>query len=216
MRTVRAYERAIPQRMVRTGFLIALFALPGLQASGQRSGVGLKAGGLMSSLPSKAAAYQPLPGAIGGLYVPVRVGDNMQLQAEVLLAMLGARHRSSDAGAMDVRIKYLHLPLTMKLYLDHGFHVQAGVQLGKRLQALHRGPLGDTDASALYRMYDLGVVGGLGVDFPRSVTIALRYHEGVGPILEDGQALALRNRSLQLTVGLMVVRLDGHAVRRRR
>lgn len=182
----------------------------------QDSGVGFKAGPLMSTMASEVLAHRPTLGATAGFYFPIRIGGSLELQPELLLAMMGSRYQLPDAEPVTIRIKYLHVPLTAKLYLDRGFHIQGGIQVGRRITAWRHVGDGTTNVTAAYRMFDIGLNGGFGMDFRRSVDLSLRYYAGIGPILENDDALFPRNRSLQLTMGFRFVSTGKHVVRRRR
>lgn len=202
--------------MLRKGLILAGTVVLSMGLHAQSVSIGLKAGPLLGTTASARLPHAPVLGYTAGIYVPIRPSRNLEVQPEILLAVTGARYTWPEKDPVELRIRYLHVPVSAKLYLDRGFHVQVGVQLGQRQRAEQR--VGDdrVEVTQRYHMFDVGLIGGLGLDLGRAVDLSLRYYAGLKPILEDDDLWSPRNRHLQFTVGHRFFTSDKRPVRRRR
>jgi len=202
--------------MVRKGLLVVGTIVLSMGLHAQSVSIGLKAGPLVGTTASEHLPHKPTLGYTAGAYFPIRFSRSFQLQPEILLAVSGARYAWPEVDPVDLRIRYLHVPVTARINLDGGFHVQAWVQLGRRLRAQQSTGGEPVDVTIRYRMLDAGLIGGFGLDVGHVLDLSLRYYAGLRPILEDDNALYPRNRHLQFTVGHRFFTSDKRPVRRRR
>ncbi len=182
----------------------------------QHSGIGLKGGPLLSETRSGAITTNLTPGATLGLYFPLRAGNRLELQPELLVTALGAGYTLPDGERSTVRTVYAQLPVSAKLYFSNVINVQAGVQLGYLLLAQQEDPDGSTTVTENYETMDLGLVIGAGADLISGCDISLRYYNGLKPILKDDTTYFPRNQAYMLTVGYRFARLRAPKFERRR
>ncbi len=164
------------------------------------SGAGLKLSGQWTTLGGAGTDYRPVAGALGGLYVPVLVGNRFELQPELLVSYQGARTRVDEGVEHQLRLVYVQLPILAKLYVSNALNAQFGVQAGKLLSAR----IDDQRVEDGFEPWDLGFVGGIGVDLMSGFDISARYYVGHTPILSDPTDEFPLNRSAQLGFGYRI------------
>ncbi len=202
--------------MARVGLAIVSSILLCTNVTAQRSGVGIKAGPLMSTLRSEVAYYDPVLGGTFGLYAPMVIGRRLEIQPEIMVASMGSAYRSFDRDPVPVRTIYVQFPVSAKLYLSRSFNLQAGIQAAKRVNAIQHGAEGTEDITDRYANFDLGGNGGLGLDLRTGWDFTVRYYHGSSAVLVGDAAIFPRNRSVQLTIGHRLVDMGGHSTRRRK
>lgn len=187
-------------RPIRLATVIPTMLLMGASVQAQQngySGVGLKLSGQWTTLGGAGTHYQPVVGALGGLYVPILAGNRFELQPELLISYQGARTRVDEGVQQELRLVYAQLPIMAKVYLSNVLNAQFGVQAGKLLSAR-------TDDQRIddgFEPWDLGFIGGVGVDFESGFDISARYYHGHTPILSDATVEFPVNRCAQLGFG---------------
>jgi hypothetical protein len=200
----------------RTGPLtLLLISLPML-GSAQRSGIGIKGGLLAATTTAQQIETTVVPGATVGIYAPFRSGHRMELQPEVLLTVLGSGFVEPNGDRTSLRTLMVQVPLSAKIFVGNAFNFQGGFQLGKVISAQRTDPEGSTDVTDDLRPMDLGANIGVGLDLSSGWDLGLRYYSGLWTIFEEDDALFPRNRTLQLTAGYRLMRLNNFAKPRRR
>ena len=175
-----------------------IVALPALGQRPSRSGVGFKIGPQWATQHAAEFNYEPVPGAVAGLYVPLWCGHRLELQPELLLSWQGSAHTLHEGSTQVLSMFYVQLPFSAKIFVSNVLNLQCGVQAGKLLLA----QVGKTDVSDQYRPFDLGFNLGVGVDLIRGVDLTLRYYSGMSTVLEDTSGnIFPTNRTYQLTMG---------------
>lgn len=205
MRAVEA--RTNPPAMRRSLHLLITLTTLAHTAAAQRwghSGLGAKLGGQLCNLIASDRTYLAVPGAVAGAYVPLLVSDRLELQPELLLSYQGSDLQQVERDAIRLRMLYLQVPLSAKLFLTNAINLQAGVQAGRCLQA----KADDVDVTDDMRTYDVGFTAGLGVDLQRGLDITARYYGGTTPTLISTTGVNPRHRLLQLTAGLRLMRFS--------
>jgi hypothetical protein len=182
--------------------IIALLSclIPGMAVHAQSAGIGFKGGIIASSVKAVNIRTAPVPGATAGIYFPWGIGPRLELQPEVLASTMGANYTEPDGDAYTVRSLYVQVPVSVKLYIGNGFNFSGGYQFGKLLTARRSGA-DDLDVTDNYEHFDMGFVGGLGMDFRNGLDLGLRAYGAMTPSLRDDDALFPKNRSVQLTIG---------------
>mgnify|MGYP003381875280 CR=1 FL=1 len=205
--------------MSRPNFLlIALFALAWpLGSLAQRSGIGVKGGILGSLTRSALVRYQPVPGGTLGFYAPLHGGSRFELQPELLITLQGSTHMDTenDLRRSD-RLLYLHLPISTKFFLSNTFNLQAGGQVGWLLLARTTTSDGTRDSRSDFTPMDAGLVVGIGVDLRSGTDLALRYYNGLVPVLMADSTVFPHNNTLQFTLGYRFIRFGAIDRGRRR
>ena len=203
--------------MQRRSFTITLLitGLP-LLGSAQRSGLGIKGGLLAATTTAQQIETTVVPGATAGIYAPFQAGNRFELQPELLFTVLGSGFVEPNGDRTSLRTMMVQVPLSAKVFVGNAFNFQGGIQLGKVISAQRIDPEGSTDVTDDLRPMDLGANIGIGLDLSSGWDLGLRYYSGLWTIFEEDDALFPRNRTLQLTAGYRLMRLNGFAKPRRR
>ena len=175
--------------------------------------VGVKAGVNFASISDAESFINSSSrlGLVGGVWVAVPM-QRFSFQAEALLSEKGVSFDISEDGLNaegDIRIRYLEVPLLARL--DFGTQT-AGARFFAVGGLAPAFKVGDARARAEFEgeeetevlddveSFDLGLVGGVGVQFGRAVVEA-RYTHGLMNLSSDGEGDA-KNRVFTVTVGL--------------
>ncbi|MBK7382983.1 MAG: PorT family protein [Flavobacteriales bacterium] len=193
----------------------ALFLLP-LCSLAQHSGLGLKAGLLMSDTKSGVLHTEAIPNASAGLYFALRAGDRLEIQPELLLTSLGAGYTLAEGERGTVRTLYVQVPVSAKFYFSNVVNVQAGMQMGRLMMAQQHTPEGQADVTDTYETWDYGLVLGAGADLISGLDLGIRYYNGMRPILLNDDVFYPRNRSIMISAGYRLGRLRAPSMTNRR
>ncbi len=177
---------------------------PATAQSVGRSGLGIKAGVQWCTLLAPDLVYSPVPGGIAGIYLPLHAGTRFELQPELLLSYQGADVHRTDADAFPLRMLYVHLPVSAKVFFTNNLNLQGGLQVGKCMTAT----VADESITEDIRPFDVGFVAGLGLDMRSGFDLTARYYGGTTPVFTDDTGVNPRHRLLQLTAGYRVMRLS--------
>ncbi len=194
-----------PRPLTISASLLALL-LP-FVSFGQRSGIGIKGGVLMSDTRSAKVTTNVIPGATAGFYFPLRAGERLEVQPELLVTSLGAGYTLPDGDRSSVRTLYVQLPVCAKVYIGNAFNVQAGFLVGRLMLAQQSTPDGQDDVTDSYNTWDHGIVLGVGADLISGLDLGLRYYGGMRSVLADDDVLFPHNRAYMLTAGYRFARL---------
>lgn len=194
-----------PRPLTISASLLAL--LFPLVSFGQRSGIGIKGGVLMSDTRSAKVTTNVIPGATAGFYFPLRAGERLEVQPELLVTSLGAGYTLPDGDRSSVRTLYVQLPVSAKVYIGNAFNVQAGFLVGRSMLAQQSTPDGKDDVTDSYNTWDHGIVLGVGADLISGLDLGLRYYGGMRSVLADDDVLFPHNRAYMLTAGYRFARL---------
>jgi len=151
-----------------------------------------------------------------GAFVEVEVNDVFAVQTELLYSIKGARFALDTENDFEAAYiyKYLSLPVLAKYYVTQRVNLQLGPQFGYLLSArnvekskVFSSNLGNEKASINIRetmkVYDIGVVAGVGYVTKYGFYLAARYNFGLANIYKNEPDISnvLKNGSIQLTVG---------------
>ena len=204
-------------RVVRE--IVAAAVLLIVPASAFAQQVGVKAGinyaYLLPEEDDEAHFYSWRPGPVAGVWFGVPLTTRFPFQAEVLFSEKGVRFDGRAVGLdsdVDIRIRYLEIPLLARANFgpvsarSRTFVVVAGAAPAFRLSARDKATLAGRehtlDRKDQWKPFDLGLVGGVGVEFGRAL-IEARYTHGIPHINEDdnGEEDRARNRVFSVTAG---------------
>jgi hypothetical protein len=206
--------------VMRTPYASILFVLLLNSAAtvthAQHSGIGIKGGPLMSTTRSGSVSARSLLGGTFGLYFPLRAGDRLEMQPELLVTALGAGYSRPDGSRMNDRTAYVQLPVAAKIYFGNVVNVQVGVQMGLLILAQRSIDTEVEDVRENYEQMDAGIILGAGADLVQGVDIGLRYYNGLKAAAMNADNQFPRNRAYMLTVGYRFARLRAPKFNRRR
>jgi hypothetical protein len=205
----------VPTTLVRTIFAVAvsLFLAPSTFAQQ----VGVKAGVNFASLTPEEDEDPDLSrraGLVAGVWLRALRSTRFSIQVEGLFSEKGVLFDGRSLGLdgeADIRIRYFEIPLLARADLGAGdasprLFVVGGVvpafKLSARSKVSFQGEERSHDARDDFKPLDLGLAGGLGVEFGPA-SIEARYTHGVTHINEDdnGEGDRIKNRVFTVTVG---------------
>ena len=185
-----------------------------LPSSAPAQEIGVKAGVNFASLPPEEDEHPDIPprlGPVGGVWVRTSPANRFSFQAEGLFSEKGTHWNFSPDVSIEIRIRYIEIPLLARA--DFGapssttrMFVTGGAAPAFKLSAQARGEFfgeeATGDAGGDIEPFDLGLVGGLGVEFGR-VVIEARYTHGLLRINTDDNEPndRLNNRAFSVTAG---------------
>ena len=193
----------------------ALFLM--LPASARAQEVGIKAGANFASL-TPAEDENPetsrLLGAVGGVWVRIAPARRVSLQFEGLFSEKGVRFEPNEFGLdnpADVRVRYVEFPVlaragfgasgsTARAFVVGG--VAPAFKLSAHTKTVFNGQEQTREIDDEIYSGDVGLVGGLGVEFGRAL-IEARYTHGLRHINTDdnGDEDRIKNRVFSVMVG---------------
>jgi hypothetical protein len=198
-------------RAARAAFAGVFLILP-LSAFAQE--IGVKAGVNFASLPPEEDETPDIPprlGPIGGVWVRTAPASRFSFQAEGLFSEKGTHWDFSPDVSIEIRIRYVEVPLlaradvgapasTRRVYVIGG--AAPAFKLSARASSEFFGEEATRDAGRDIEPFDLGLLGGLGVEFGRGL-IEARYTHGLLRINTDDNEPndRLNNRVFSVTVG---------------
>lgn len=151
-----------------------------------------------------------------GAFVEVEVNDVFAVQTELLYSIKGVRFALDTEDDFEAAYiyKYLSLPVLAKYYVTQRVNLQLGPQFAYLLSArnvekskVFSSNLGNEKASINIRetmkVYDIGVVAGVGYVTKYGFYLAARYNLGLANIHKNEPDVSnvLKNGSIQLSVG---------------
>jgi len=153
-------------------------------------------------------------GPVGGVWVRIAPSSRVSFQVEGLFSEKGVTFDAPGfgvTGSLDVRLRYIEIPLLARA--DFGASGSAtrvfvvggaapAFKLSARAKAVADGEEQTRDIDDEFYSGDLGLVGGLGLEFGRAL-IEARYTHGLRHINTDdnGDEDRIKNRVFSVTVG---------------
>ena len=176
--------------------------------------IGVKAGVNFASLPPEEDESPDIPprlGPVGGVWVRTSPANRFSFQAEGLFSEKGTHWNFSPDVSIEIRVRYIEIPLlaradlgapasTTRVFVIGG--AAPAFKLSARASSVFFGEEGSRDADRDIEPFDLGLVGGLGVQFGRAL-IEARYTHGLLRINTDDNEPndRLNNRAFSVTAG---------------
>jgi len=162
-----------------------------------RSGLGYMGGPQAATWRSEAVNYRPVAGAVAGIYVPIWVGNRVEIQPELLLSLQGAARDLPDGERSTMRSLHASMPVSLKIFLNRTVNLQAGVQGSYLLLAKAEGK----DITDKLSPLDMGLNVGVGIGSANGIDLTLRYFSGLSNALAEDHTSYPSNRTLQFTMG---------------
>lgn len=192
---------------MRPALLALLFTLAVAAPATAQMTYGARVGVNFSDVSFDADEAVPTSGRTGflaGVFVTIPLGW-LTVQPEALYTVKGA---SLDIGGFtsDYIVDYLEVPVLARLRLPRNLYAVAGPSMAFRLRARSRTAFGGSteefDLDEDVESFDLGIVGGVGIDVGRWVVDA-RYTHGLSDIDTDtSDDVRARNRVVSLSAGI--------------
>ena len=197
--------------------VVAAIALLVLAPSARAQQVGVKGGLNLATLTPEEDEDPDTslrPGPVGGIWVRFAPAARVSLQIEGLFSEKGRKVKAPvlELDSADIRIRYFEVPMlaragvggtrsASRVYVAGG--VAPAFKLAARAHAVSRGREDTRDIGDDLYSFDVGLVGGLGVEFGRAL-IETRYTHGLRHINTDdnGDEDRIKNRVFSVLVGL--------------
>lgn len=179
--------------------------------------VGVKAGANFASLTPEEDEDPDTSrrlGAVGGVWFRIAPSNRFSFQVEGLFSEKGVKFEAPGLGldySLDVRVRYIEIPLLARA--DFGASGSAArafavggaapaFKLSARAKAVAEGEEQTRDIDDEIFSLDVGLVGGVGLEFGRAL-IEGRYTHGLRHINTDdnGEGDRIKNRVFSVTVG---------------
>ena len=163
--------------MKKVLFLL-LFACIVQSVFAQHFQLGLKAGANISNFTGgdfDAVKKKALVGFHGGLFLRFKFAS-FGLQPEILVSTQGAKIDSLSAVCTsNWKVPYINVPVMAQLYLNGGFYLEAGPQVGFKLTD----DFGSTTLNDFAKGLDLSAAAGFGDRGTAGVGLGARYTAGL-------------------------------------
>lgn len=169
-------------------------------------------GGIQGSMwHSELVVYRPVVGATGGFYMPIMLGNRIEVEPATLLSLGGTAQTLPEGERSTLRSLHATIPVTMKYFVTRSFNVQLGAQGGYLLMAQNE----EYDVYHLLNPLDFGAMIGLGIGTWNGLDFTLRYYNGLSNLLRNDATYFPANRVAQATVGKRFVQFKPRRTRRR-
>lgn len=186
-------------------------------ALAQGTEFGVKAGpsfAVVTIDPNVGQRYNRRTGIGGGAFVVVPLRRSVGLQLEGLLLPQGAK--ADTGGGVDTSkllLDYFVIPVLARFDVprSHGLHVFGGPYMGFRLKAKTEtaNTFGGVtagehqDISDQIKAFEMGLVGGAGVNIGQWVVVDARYTRGLTNVNSDsGDPVRVKNETVTVLAGL--------------
>ena len=170
----------------------------------------------ISSITGDADLYGDVSSKIGfqvGGFAEIKISDKFAIQPELLYSAQGAKSKNSELGGTSIykstiKLAYLNIPLMAKYYVDEGFSLEAGPQLGFLLSAedeeieIFEGEstTTTTDIKDASNSTDFAFNVGAGYDVAENINLGLRYSIGLSNIVKDSGPISVSNSNFAFAV----------------
>ncbi len=175
---------------------------------------GVKAGVNLASLPPEAGEHPGIPprlGPVAGVWVRTALPNRFSFEAEGLFSEKGTHWNFSPGVSIEIRIRYIEIPLlvradfgapasTTRVFVVGG--AAPAFKLSARTTVEFEGERASGDSGRAIEPFDLGLIGGLGVEFGRALVEARYTHGLLGINTDDNDPNdRLNNRVFSVTMG---------------
>ena len=181
---------------MKKSVLIALLITVTFVGFGQaKFEIGLKAG--LNQANTNIDGVDASSSFHAGLYSLIKL-SKIGIQPEVLYSP-----QKNESSGVETEKVYIDIPVLVKFYLAAGVNLQAGPQFGLLTSAETAG----ADVKNIYKNSDVSAAIGAGWDAPFGLQVNARYILGLSDINDLGVGEAVRNRTLQISVGYSLFKL---------
>ncbi len=143
-------------------------------------------------------------GIYAGIFgeIPI-VNDLLSIQGELLYSRQGfeRRHKTSEAEYIaEYKFDYINLPILAKYYIVKGFSLEAGPQLGFKINDKIDTPFSTEEHTIPQEIesFDISLAAGTSFQFDEGLFISLRYTHGLKDVIKETEA---KNTAIQVGLG---------------
>ncbi len=161
-------------------YLIAVFSLLLLTGSvqSQKIYVGAKGGlNAYTILGGQPINFSPKISYHFGMLAHIHISEKFALQPEIVFSGQGARYQNNN---VNLRLKYINVPILFEYMFGNGFRLEAGPQLGILASAKSKFNNSKIDVKSQFQGADLGIVVGMSYIKPSTgLGFDIRYNQGL-------------------------------------
>ena len=158
-------------------FFIAAVFLSG-SAFSQGFQFGIKGGVNISNYTGGDLENSAIVGFHGGVIAGLMLGDHFSIQPEALFSAQGAKIKGVGSNEEKFKVSYINLPVLAKYRFTGGFYVEAGPQVGFKLDE----SIPDNTIENFAEDLDLSIAAGIGYHSPVGLGIGARYNAGLSKV----------------------------------
>lgn len=181
-----------------------------LDVFGQASSLGFKAGGNLSWLGSELdPALEMGIGFHGGVYFPVLLRPQLELQPEVLLARQGGGLGLSQ-NSTNYKLDYLSLPVQAKWFFTNEWNAGVGIQASFLLNGQRQ--FNDEEFQDVLdelKRHDFSLLFSAAFDSRQGLDAGLRFALGMTSLFRDDRTVFPKNRLVQVYLGYRLRQMRG-------
>ncbi|HMF73668.1 MAG TPA: porin family protein [Flavitalea sp.] len=139
---------------------------------------GVKGGVNVSNYTGGDLENSALVGFHGGATLGFLLGDHFAIQPEVLFSAQGAKIEGIGSNKEKFKVSYLNVPVLAKFRFTGGFYLEAGPQVGFKLDE----NIPDNTIENFAKDLDLSLAAGLGYHSPIGLGFGARYIAGLSKV----------------------------------
>jgi hypothetical protein len=161
--------------------------------------LGVKAGVNISNYTGGDIENSAIVGFHGGATVAYLLGDHFAIQPEVLFSSQGAKIKGNNNNEEKLTVSYINLPILAKYRFTGGFYLEAGPQVGFKIDE----SIPDQTIENFAKDLDMSVAAGVGYHSPIGLGVGARYNLGLSKVGDFDPNVAdpdFRNNTLQFFV----------------
>jgi hypothetical protein len=143
-----------------------------------RLSFGLKAGANYSNYTNTDFATEGLMGFHAGAIVNFKLIEGLSIQEEFLFSSQGAKMKTDLFGKENVKVTYMTVPFLLKYRHISGFYIEAGPQVGMRINDDLKG----SSVGDFAKKLDLAAAGGIGWQSKMGLGFGARYIAGLSKV----------------------------------
>jgi hypothetical protein len=179
--------------MKKTFAMLCIIFVISQPAFSQNTTFGLKAGFNSASIDvDDGVDYDSRSGIHGGLLAHIHISRQFAVQPEVVFSMQGG-----ESGNSKLKLNYVNVPVLLQ-YMNSGFRVQTGPQLGFLVAAESKTGNVEVDVDDYFNKIEFGWSIGAGYLFAQGIGIDARYNFGLTNIVEADNLPEQHNRVFQV------------------
>lgn len=125
-----------------------------------------------------------------GAFYEIGMGNTFSFQPEVIFSVQGA-DVDSNHSLDEIDLKYINIPMLLKVYLTPKFSIEAGPQFSYLIS--------DNLKNIETEDFDFALAGGISVYLTNSLFLQGRYVHGLSEFSKEAE---VKNKNIQLSLGL--------------
>jgi hypothetical protein len=163
---------------------------------------GLKGGLNVSTIGGNASGNSSKIGLHLGVFMDGKISDKVHFQPELLYSSQGSLI-AINSDELRFNYNYMSVPLMLKIYLESGFHIQAGPQIAFLIDANATDGRNSMSVKNQMNGTDFSVCLGMGYEFEGGFLLNARYNIGLNSTTNNPATAnqSFPNRVFQLSLG---------------